>query len=187
MKKAILLSALAGLFAVACAEGGPSQAEKDYEKMSNELDSIRKMDDQLMARHGELLAMHNGINTQGVALEDSSILEKLAAHEVMFEEQKATFKKHEDLVNANADFKKKMDGGEEMTDEQMSAKVDEIRDVNKKMMNEQDEIRSELDQIEKDHDRYKEMAMGDHDHGDDMDDDHSHDDGKDHGHSHDDM
>lgn len=159
MKKTVSIFALvlSGVMVWSCQQG-PSQAEKDYQDISANLDSIDGLNDNLMAMHNDVMQNHSQMMQQLMAMPnpDSALIRSLAAHEVMYKEQEATFKKIDEVIAAHEEFEKKHEQGG-LTEAEISGQVEQMKKDEEMILDEQEKIDDQLEMMRNEHEKVKEQ------------------------------
>ncbi len=140
-----------------------TSCENDRQKLSDSFDKLQKESDSLLQKHNDLKSHHEmhaasfvslSERMAGVALEDSSWLEKLANHEVILKGHEAEFQKVEQLFAGHRELKTNFPN---LTTEEkqsqidaMSNDLDEIKDTQNSLESDHDKLDKELTKIEED-------------------------------------
>lgn len=129
---------------------GPSETEKAYEEMVSQTDSIQMMASNMRDTLQTVMnANQDLMASMDTATQDSSNIATLSRNAVIFEEQQASLNKINEMVANFESFESEYGKGE-MNEEDVKAKVDEIKSQQNEIFEQLDNVENELARIRDD-------------------------------------
>lgn len=132
-------------------QSGPSETDNAYAEIVSMTDSIQMMNNNL--KDSLQMAMNMNQKMMGamdtMANKDSSMMANMAQHQIVFQEQKASIDKIDAMISDFENFETEHDKGE-MKEADVKAQVDQIKEEQKDILDQQDHIKNELDKIQND-------------------------------------
>ena len=145
----LALTLITSALAWSC-QSGPSEADKAYEEVVSQTDSIQAMTSNLKdTLQAVMSANQNLMSSMDTATQDSSNIATLSRNQVIFEEQQASLNKIEEMIANFESFESEYGKGE-MNAEDVKAKVDEIKSQQNEIFEQLDNIENELARIQDD-------------------------------------
>lgn len=131
-------------------EPGSSKSDNAYAEVVSQTDSIQMMHENLMDSLGVVERMNSeAMNAMDTAKHDSSYLATLSRNKVSLDEKKATLNKVKEMVGNFESFESEYGKGE-MNDEDVKAKLDEIKRQQDDAFGNLNEVERELGRIHED-------------------------------------
>lgn len=157
MKKIILILSIVAGVVLGCNDDKSSFTE-EYDQLMTQNDSIEQVHNQFRDTHHQMLLEHDELAQQleSTEVEDSTVFEDMAQHEVILKKHEALLAGHGELIQGHEELKNNF--GNLSTDE-MRVQISEMKNNHDKIQSDQKEMRDEHDQLMKEHANLRDQIM----------------------------
>ncbi len=129
-----------------------------YDDLMKQGDSIEVAHQEFMTTHNKMADMHQKFTEQlsAMEIEDSTLLEDIAKHDVILKRHDAIIESHTELFETHKTLKSEFDM---MTDVEMESKIEEMKNGHEKIKSEHSEMENEHDMIMSEHEAIEKKLM----------------------------
>ncbi|WP_373519558.1 hypothetical protein [Pricia sp.] len=159
MKKLVILLFTTALVAVGC-DDKKKDLSAQFDTLMKENDSVETVHQEFEEIHKEMMAEHQRFTQEleGMEVQDSTILEDVAKHEVILKNHDAIIESHGEIIEGHKDLKADFD---QMSDVEMEAQIKEMKEGHDEMMSEHATMEEEHDMMMNEHQAMRQkMANG---------------------------
>lgn len=153
MKKSNLVIFLLALVIIGCNDEEKDFAEQ-YDELMKENDRIEQVHRNFQNSREELIRNHQEVMKQmeTMAIEDSTIIEDMAQHDVILKKHEGMLAGHEQMLQGHKELKQNFGN---LSTDQIKAQIIEMENVQERIKQDQNTMREEHDRLIEDHQKIR--------------------------------
>lgn len=154
MKKNRLILVLLALVLVGCNDEEKDFADQ-YDELMKENDRIEQVHNNFKNSREELIQNHQEVMQQmeSIEIEDSTVLENMAQHEVILKKHEGMLAGHEEILKGHRELKQNFGN---LSTDQIKAQIIEMENVQKRIKQDQSAMKREHELLIEDHQQIRE-------------------------------